>query len=143
MTLRGTTSVELLVVLILVAIVTALCVPSLRYAADRLAVGNAAQELVRAHEEARSLAATTQRTALLTIAADSIVLRTTRDGDTVLVWHHPGPEASGITLGGAAHLFRFIPYGYSVGTSNATYILTRGSARRQVIIARYGRVRIQ
>lgn len=140
---RGTTSLELLTVLVLAAIVAALCVPSLRYAMDRLAVGNAAQEVARAHTEARLTAFTTQRTALLMIAPDSIVLRTARDGDTLLVWHRPGPASNGVAVTGGPHLFRFLPYGYSTGASNTTYVLSRGGARRQVIIARYGRVRIQ
>ena len=140
---RGTSTVELLVVLALVALVAGLVIPTLRYAMDQLAVGNAAQELLRAHREARSTAATSHRVALLTIAADSIVLRTAQGGDTTLVWRHPGPATQGITMTGPAHLFRFIPYGYSIGASNATYTLSRGSARRKVIIARYGRVRIQ
>lgn len=140
---RGHSTVELLVVLALVGLVAGFVVPTLRYAMDQLAVGNAAQELVRAHTEARSTAATSHRVALLTIAADSIVLRTAQGGDTSLVWRHPGPATEGITMTGAAHLFRFIPYGYSIGTSNTTYTLRRGAAQRKVIIARYGRVRIQ
>jgi Tfp pilus assembly protein FimT len=140
---RGISSLELLTVLVIAAIVTALSVPTLRYAMDHLAVGNAAQEVVRAHTEARLTAFTMQRTALLVIAPDSIVLRTARDGDTLLVWRRPGPASNGVAMTGAPHLFRFLPYGYSTGASNTTYVLSRGSARRQVIIARYGRVRIQ
>ena len=140
---RGHALIELLVVILLVAIASAVVVPSLRYAMDRRAVELEVQGLLRAHAEARMTAITTQRTALLTIAADSIVLRTARDGDTLLVWRRPGPATVGITMAGAAHLFRFIPYGYSTGASNATYTLTRGAATRRVIIARYGRVRVQ
>lgn len=140
---RGTTLPELLVVLALVAMIAALAVPSLRYAMDRRSVENAAQEVIRAHTEARLTAFTTQRTALLVIAADSMVLRTARAGDTVVVWRRAGPAAYGVTVAGAAHLFQFIPYGYSIGASNTTYTLTRGAAQRKVIIARYGRVRVQ
>ena len=140
---RGTTLPELLVVIALVAISTALGVPSLRYAMDRRAVENETQALIQAHTEARLAAITSQRTALLTIAADSIVLRTARNGDTLVVWRRPGPAAYGVTVAGASHLFRFIPYGYSIGASNTTYTLTRGSAKRKVIIARYGRVRVE
>lgn len=140
---RGHALLELLVVLALVAIVSAVVVPSLRYAMDRRAVELEVEALLHAHAEARLTAVTSQRTALLTIAPDSIVLRTARDGDTVLVWRRPGPASQGIVVGGAAHLFRFIPYGYSTGVSNATYVLSRGAATRRVIIARYGRVRVQ
>lgn len=140
---RGTTSLELLVVIALVALITAFVVPSLRYAMDRRAVESEVQALIRAHTEARLAAITSQRTALLTIAADSVVLRTARDGDTLLVWRRPGPSTLGITVSGASHLFRFIPYGYSIGASNTSYTLTRGAARRKLVIARYGRVRVE
>ena len=140
---RGTTLLELLVVLALVAMAAALGVPSLRYAMDRRSVENATQEVIRAHTEARLAAFTTQRTALLTISADSMILRTTRAGDTLVVWRRAGPTAYGVTVTGAAHLFQFIPYGYSIGASNTTYTLSRGAAKRKVIIARYGRVRVE
>ena len=140
---RVTTLLELLVVIALVAMAAALGVPSLRHAMDRRCVENATQEVIRAHTEARLVAFTTQRTALLTIAADSMILRTTRAGDTLVVWRRAGPAAYGVTVAGAAHLFQFIPYGYSIGASNTTYTLTRGAAKRKVIIARYGRVRVE
>lgn len=143
MSRRGQTFLELLVVIALVAIASAVVVPSLRYAMDRRAVELEVETLLHAHAEARLTAVTTQRIALLTIAPDSVVLRTARDGDTVVVWRRPGPASQGITVGGTAHLFRFIPYGYTTGASNATFILTRGAATRRVIIARYGRIRVQ
>jgi Tfp pilus assembly protein FimT len=140
---RGSSLPELTVVVALVAISAALGVPSLRYAMDRRTVENATQALIQAHTEARLVAIESQRTALLTLAADSMVLRTARDGDTLVVWRRAGPSAYGVTVTGTSHIFRFIPYGYSIGASNTTYILTRGAAVRKVIIARYGRVRVQ
>jgi len=143
MSSRGSSLPELIVVIALVAIASALVVPSLRYAMDRRSVENATQAFIQAHAEARLVAIESQRTALLTLSADSMVLRTARGGDTLVVWRRPGPASFGVTVTGPAHLFRFIPYGYSIGASNTSYTLTRGAARRKVIIARYGRVRVE
>ena len=41
------------------------------------------------------------------------------------------------------HTAAFAPSGVAVGASNATYTLRRGGALRQVIVSRYGRVRMQ
>ncbi|HET7040550.1 MAG TPA: hypothetical protein VFI13_00965 [Gemmatimonadales bacterium] len=140
---HGTTSVELLVVLALAAILATLGVPSLRYAMDRRAVEGATQLLVEAHREARSFAVTSQRVALLTLGPDSLILRAARDGDTVVVWRRAGPRAFGVAVSGPVHLFRFIPYGYTIGASNASYVVSRGAATRRVVIARYGLVRVR
>ena len=140
---HGTTSIELLTVVALVALCAALGIPSLRYAMDRRMVDNAAQELVRAHREARMVSVTSSRLALLTLSGDSLVLRAVEGSDTTLLWRRPGPRALGVEVEGPAHLFRFIPLGYTIGASNASYTLHRGAAQRRVIIARYGRVQVR
>lgn len=140
---RGQTSVELILVLLLSAIGTAMVVPTLRYAMDRRAVDAAAQQVMGAHKEARLTAIAQGRTVLLRISADSLVLRALVFGDTTLVWRRAGPGSYGVTVTGPAHTFRFIGKGYSIGASNASYTLTRGSARKKVIISRLGRVRTE
>lgn len=140
---HGTTTVELVVVVTLVTLVAAIGVPSLVHIMDRGIVERAAQQLVQAHQEARMAALTSSRIALLTLSADSLVLRTTSGRDTTLVWRRPGPRALGVEVEGPVHLFRFIPFGYTIGASNATYVVRRGAALRRVVIARYGRVQLR
>jgi prepilin-type N-terminal cleavage/methylation domain-containing protein len=135
---------ELTVVIALSALVAAVAVPSVQHALDRRLVESAAQQLVAAHREARLLAATSRRVALLRLAADSIELRLTdRGGDTTLAWRRPGPAFLGVTVAGSPRTVRFIPSGYSIGGSNTSYTITRGAARRKVIISRLGRIRVE
>lgn len=135
---------ELTVVVVLTAIVVAIGVPSLQHALDRRLVESAAQQLITAHREARLMAATTRRVALLRLAADSLELRLTDRGkDTTLAWQRPGPAFFGVSVSGSARTVRFIPSGYSIGGSNTSYTITRGAAKRKVIISRLGRIRVE
>lgn len=140
---RGFSLPELTVVVALTAIATALGVPSLMYALDRRVVEEAARQVINAHREARMLAVTSQRTALLRLAADTIELRTVRGSDTTLIWRRPGPRAFGVEVVGNPRMLRFIPYGYTIGGSNTSYTISKGAARRKVIISRLGRVRVE
>jgi Tfp pilus assembly protein FimT len=141
---RGSSLPELAVIAALVALVTATGVPALLHVVDRRAVDSAAQQLVLAHREARLAAITTRRTALLRLGADSLELRLTRGGpDTTLAWRRPGPRQFGVTVLGSTRTARFIPTGYTIGVSNASYTLTRGAATRRVVISRLGRVRVE
>lgn len=141
---RGYSLPELLVVLALTALITAVGVPALTYAIDRRLVESAAQQVINAHREARWAAATTQQLALLSLTPDSIVLRLTHGGrDTTLVWRRPGPAFFDVEVIGNPRLIRFVPAGYSIGVSNTSYTISRGAARRKVIIARLGRVRVE
>jgi hypothetical protein len=47
-----------------------------------------------------------------------------------------------VALRGPARPLAFAPTGWTAGVANATYHLARGAATRDVIISRYGRVRI-
>jgi prepilin-type N-terminal cleavage/methylation domain-containing protein len=135
---------ELLVVTALVALVTAVGVPALLHVVDRRLVDSAAQQLVLAHREARITSATTRQTALLLMSADLLELRLTRGGpDTVLAWSRPGPRHYGVAVTGNPRTARFIPSGYTIGVSNASYTFTRGAATRKVVISRLGRVRVE
>jgi Tfp pilus assembly protein FimT len=135
---------ELVVVLVLAALISALGVPAVLHVSDRGRVEAAARQLVLAHREARLLATTVRRTALLRLSADSIELRLTSGGpDTALVWQRPGPRHFDVTVAGNPRTMRFIPTGYTIGGSNASYTLTRGAAKRRVVISRLGRVRVE
>ena len=140
---RGHSLPELTVVLALAALISALGVPSVLHVSDRGRVEAAARQLVLAHREARLAAVTSGRTALLRLGGDSIELRLARGGDTTLAWSRPGPRQFGVTVAGNDRTMRFIPVGYTIGVSNASYTLTRGAARRKVVISRMGRVRVE
>jgi Tfp pilus assembly protein FimT len=140
---RGHSLPELLVVIALTALATALGVPAITHAMDRRLVEAAARQIIDAHREARMIAVASQRTALLRLAADTIELHTTDRGDTTFVWRRPGPRSFGVEVVGNPRLIRFIPYGYSIGGSNTSYEIRKGAAHRKVVIARLGRVRVE
>jgi len=140
---RGTTLPELLVGLVLLGLITLMALPAFSRVRDRLAVESAAQALAGAHARARLVAVTERRNVLLTLAPDSLVLHALESPtDTVERWRSAGPAAEGVTTTGLPRRVGYAPSGVSLGLANGTYTITRGAARRQVVVSRYGRVRI-
>jgi prepilin-type N-terminal cleavage/methylation domain-containing protein len=140
---RGFSLLELLVVIGLTALVSALVVPSLLHTRDRMAVQAGVEQLILAHREARLVSVNSQRMALLRLASDTLELRTVLGADTTLVWRRAGPLAYGLEVIGNPRVLRFIPFGYTIGGSNTSYTLSKGTAHRKVIISRLGRVRVE
>lgn len=140
---RGFTLPEVAVTLTLVAILTGIITPTLVAAADRGAIRLGLAQLKGAHQEARFAAVLDDTPTVLTVEADALTLRAIRGADTVVKWRRAGPTAWGVTLVGGARSFRFSPVGYSIGASNATLRIEKGSASGSVIISRLGRVRIE
>lgn len=141
---RGTTLTELLLVLTLMAIVTGLTAPRLVLLRDQWAVQDAARAIVDAHTRARLLAITERRVIQLALSTDSLVLRArVTPADTALRWRHTGPAGGGVTATGMPHLITYAPSGIPYGFANNSYTLTRGSAHRQVVVSRYGRVQLR
>jgi hypothetical protein len=61
-------------------------------------------------------------------------------GDTAERWRHAGPLSEAVAVSGMPHQVLVAPSGIPFGVANNTYTLTRGTARRQVVVSRYGRV---
>lgn len=142
---RGFTLLELLVVLAIAGLLAGLVVPGAVSLADRLAVEHEAARLVAGYRSAWRTAGALHRLALFRVTADSLAIRTVSSAgapDTVLHSLLPGPSVAGVSVSGAPHTTVFAPNGMAMGFSNARLVLTRGSASRQVIISRLGRVRI-
>lgn len=129
---------EMMLVLALVGILLGIALPRLSSAVDRIEVHTAANRLVAAHNRARMTAVSQGQVVVLSVDQHALVLR--RQGQTV--WTEPGPDAGGVSLIGPGAKFTFSPEGITLGLSNATLKLTRGSATRTVIVSRLGRVRI-
>jgi len=131
---------EMVLVLALGGILLAIAVPRLTDALDRIEVQAAANNVAAAHHRARMMAVTHGQVLVLSVGQHQLGIRA-RSGATVL-WSYAGPEASGVTLAGPSRQFTFSPEGLSLGLSNATLRLARGSATRTVVVSRLGRVRI-
>jgi Tfp pilus assembly protein FimT len=140
---RGTSFPELVVVIALAGMVAAIVVPSVRHAMDRRAVELASQQVILAHHEARLVAVRTREVTLLLLSADSMLLRTVFAQETTVVWRRAGPRTYGVSVTGNPRVLRFVPTGYTIGGSNISYTISKGSARRRVVISRLGRVRTE
>lgn len=131
---------ELVLVLAVAGILLGIAVPRLSAALDRLEVAAAAGHIAAAHQRARIMAVTQSRVVVLSV--DSLAVTIRPRGLVTPLWSEAGPAHSRISLAGPSRSFAFSPEGFSIGLSNATLRLTRGSATRSVIISRLGRVRI-
>jgi type II secretion system protein H len=131
---------ELMLVLALVGILTGLALPHLSGAMDRIEVVGAANRLIAAHQRARIMAITRGQVVVLSI--DSARLTISSQGGIDSLWSDIGPAATGVELAGSARQFIFSPQGITLGLSNATLELSRGSTTRSVVISRLGRIRI-
>jgi prepilin-type N-terminal cleavage/methylation domain-containing protein len=141
---RGFTLVELLLTMTLAGALLALAVPGLGALRDRLAVDAAASAIIAAHTRARIVARIERRVAILALSPDSIILRVVRSpGDTLERWRDQGPGTGGVTTAGLPRTVLFAASGVTMGLANGTYSVSRGGFRRQVIVSRYGRIRVQ
>lgn len=140
---RGYTLPELLVVLAIVGLLTALALPPARRMLDTIAVENGARQIRAAHFRARMHALAFGVTTVLELGADTIRITSVSGPDTTLTWQSTGPAADGLTLTGPAHPLVYAPTGITTGLSNGTWHLTFGTASRDVIVSRLGRLRIR
>jgi prepilin-type N-terminal cleavage/methylation domain-containing protein len=140
---RGATLLELLVCLALAGLVALIAVPPIGALHDRLAVNQAADAIASAHARARLVAMAERRVVALALTVDSLVLGVVESAtDTVVRWRGGGPASDGVAAVGMPRRIYFGPSGVTIGVANGSYVLTRGSARRQIIVSRYGRVRV-
>jgi prepilin-type N-terminal cleavage/methylation domain-containing protein len=137
---RAFTLPELVLVLAVVGIVLGIALPSLTDAIDRIEVHSAATRLVAAHQRARLMAVAKHQ--VISLSVDSAALVISPRGSFSVLWAAPGPAASGVSLAGPVRRFTFAPEGFTLGLSNATLRLVRGSATRTVVFSRLGRVRL-
>jgi prepilin-type N-terminal cleavage/methylation domain-containing protein len=137
---RGFSMIELVLVLALLGLLLGIALPSLSSALDRVEVRASAAHIAAAHARARLMAITQSRVLVLTVDAARLSIHVR--GNTTPVWSDRGPALNRVSLTGPARTFTFSPEGFSLGLSNATLRLSRGSATRTVIVSRLGRVRI-
>ena len=137
---QGFSLVEIVLVLALLGTLCGIAIPHLSGALDSIEVDAAANHLVAAHQRARFMAITRSQVLVLTVEATRLDIR--RPGQDNPIWSDEGPSASRVTLAGPARQFTFSPEGITLGLSNATLQLVRGSTHRSVVISRLGRIRI-
>src|SRR6476659_5778119 len=129
---RGFTLPELVLVLVIIGLMTALALPPVHGLMDSIAVENGARQIRAAHYRARMHAIAFGQITLLDVGADTIRIRSVAGPDTSLTWLSAGPGADGLSLSGPSHPLIYSPLGLTMGVSNGTWHLSYGSASRDV-----------
>jgi prepilin-type N-terminal cleavage/methylation domain-containing protein len=139
--MRGATLLELLSVLAIVAILTAIAVPPLARGLDRAAASAAADRYAALLEAARGRAlasARFTRLALDTAQARAALLQRDPAGtwDTVRAW-----SLGDVRVEASQPVVTFGPVGIGWGASNARVVLARGAAAETLTVSRTGRLK--
>ena len=105
----GATLGELLIVMVVVAALAAVTVPSAAGLLARVYTGRAARELMAAHRVARFTAIVRSRPTFLKVFPESLVVSVLRGPDTLAVWRAAGPASLGVSLEGPGYPLAFAP----------------------------------
>jgi prepilin-type N-terminal cleavage/methylation domain-containing protein len=136
---RGTTLIELVVVIIVMAVLAAMALPRLRGSSDRFAARVSIQE-------ARSLFTFARRTAITSrsmvgvitdTAAGTIVVRS----DGVELARRGLRERYGVRLTATRDSMSYDPRGLGYGAANLTIVAKRGQGAETLFVSRLGRTR--
>lgn len=139
---HGTTLLELLAVIAVLVILAGVALPAGIRLRDQALVTLHARELATAVTATREAARRAGARAELVAVASGYRLRVLHPQGIIPGWQRPGPARDAVSLAGPATPFVFDSRGFALGVANRTYVLTRGQARRQVVISRLGRLRI-
>ena len=139
---RGVTLIEIAICLVIAGILSSAAIPTVTGFRDRYTVQSVALVIAGGHNRARIRAVLEGQNTELEVRADSLILRVGNGPTAQPVWNAPGPIASGASMPSPPRVLTFAPSGVTIGFANATFVVTRGSARRQVVVSRLGRVRI-
>jgi prepilin-type N-terminal cleavage/methylation domain-containing protein len=139
--MRGATLLELLSVLAIVGILTAITVPPVSRALDRAAASAAADRYAALFEAARDQALAHARfTRLVLDTAHARVALEQRSGagtwDTVRTW-----ALGDVQVEASQGTATFSPIGIGWGASNARVVLARGAAAETLTVSRTGRLK--
>lgn len=137
---RGVTLVEVLMVVTLVGVLSALGAPRVFRVQDRIVVGRAAADAASFYHTARYGAILRARTVRIEFGADT--LRAVYEGmadSTFLL--RPGPRRHGVSLAVSRAVIRVGPNGIGYGAANTTLVLRRGEAADTLTTSRLGRLK--
>src|SRR5256886_6410513 len=132
---RGVPLAELVVVLAILAIVTAVTLPRLAGVRDWIAVDTAAQEVISAIAVARSAAVMQGTRSRAVIAADSLRIDRWREDSWGDLHRWPGPARHGVALEVSNPVVVFEPIGLALGLSHTTVVLRRGTPLGAITVA--------
>lgn len=137
---NGFTLMELLVVLLIVAVLTALGTQSVGHVLDRIAVDRAVNELTAFYNGARLAAVLRGRRVRIEFSADSLVGVYEGATDSTFL-NAAGPSAGGVAFTVSRAVIRLRPDGIGLGAANTKLVVRRGEAADSLAISRLGRIR--
>lgn len=138
---RGTTLLDLILALTVLGILLAIGASRGTAVVDAARVRVVTSQLVGAIEAARGSAVRLGGSVTLHLDDPRWEVRRLLGADTLVTWHIPGHQQAGVTLAGAGAPIRFGPAGLAMGVANRTFVLSRGTVTRTVVLSRLGRVR--
>jgi Tfp pilus assembly protein FimT len=138
---RGFTLVEALLACCLIGLAAGITGARLAGLADAGAVRVATADVLAALDAARGAAARLSTSVVLVEDGDRRVALATALADTTPVWTGPTGARHGVAVAGLDRAIVFGPDGIATGASNRTMTLTRGGARKTLVISRLGRIR--
>ncbi|MFQ5704971.1 MAG: Tfp pilus assembly protein FimT/FimU [Gemmatimonadales bacterium] len=137
---RAFTLVEVMVVILILGLITALAAPRVWRWADRLAVASATQEIASFYARARFSAVYHGRRLRIVLDQDSLAATVEAAVDSVL-WRQVGPGGRGVVLQSSRSVIRLYPSGLGLGGANTKLVLRRGAAAESLTISRTGRLK--
>lgn len=137
---RGVTLVELLLVLVLLAILTAIAAPRVLGVLDLSSVRAETASVVSALDAARGAALRLGTATRLTLTDSGYQVDANVAGEDVLAWRATGPWQRGVRLTGVGQPILFAPSGIAMGAANRTLLLSKGAVSRRVVVSRLGRL---
>jgi len=136
---RGFTLMQLLVVLGVMSLLSALALPRISGSLNAIAVRGAAADVTGAFALARTVAIT--RSVYVAVHVDSVrqSVAVAAGADTLLV--RLVGDAHGVTIRSNRDSMSYDPIGHGYGAANQSIVITRGTVSDTVVISRLGRVR--
>ncbi|MBC7790003.1 MAG: GspH/FimT family pseudopilin [Anaerolineae bacterium] len=136
---KGTTLIEMSMVLAVVAILVLVALPQVGRIRDRVFVRSATTDLLAALTLARHSAIMQGQT--VAVHFDTATGRVVVAADTHVVSVHPMHSTYGVSIWTNRDSIAYNPLGLGYGAANFSIRLTRGLAQDTVIVSRLGRAR--
>ena len=137
---RGTTLVELVIVLTIIGLLSALAVPRLAGVLDGLAVRRAVNETMVFYGTARFGAMVRGSRVRIEFTPDSMVAVYETSNDSVFL-RRDGPAKNGVELSSSRTVIRIHPNGIGSGGSNTKLVFMRGEYAESLTTSRLGRLK--
>lgn len=136
---RANTLVELILTLVLIGIVAAVAVPSMRTMLDRLHVKGAEHDVVLGLWAARNAASLRGDYARFVVNETAGTVRVVTGGDTV--FRRDITASRGVAMSVTRDSITYAPTGIGWGAANTRIIVSRGRRADTITTSRMGRVR--